>query len=226
MEKLKLIKESLVGAIEEQVRDLSSVDAKELGEVVDMVKDISETIYYCTVVDAMKENSGQENRHYMDKYLPEYYQDMGGRGERYYSPSQITTYESPMYYGGGYSMYASTNSTSSGRGNGGTSSDSSGGSRYHGGGYPYHPMPYEERGMGMPYYPMNGRDMREGRSSMSRKTYIESKQMQKGKDTQMHELEKYLHELSEDVTELVHDASAEEKQMLQQKIATLASKIK
>ena len=42
----------------------------------------------------------------------------------------------------------------------------------------------------------------------------------------MKELEKYLQELSQDVTEMVQKATPEEKQMLQQKISLLATKIK
>jgi hypothetical protein len=33
--------------------NLQQVDAKELGEVIDMVKDIEEAIYYCTITEAM-----------------------------------------------------------------------------------------------------------------------------------------------------------------------------
>ena len=70
------------------------------------------------------------------------------------------------------------------------------------------------------------RDSREGRSPASRRTYMESKEMHQPKTTQMKELEKYLQELSQDVTEMVQKATPEEKQMLQQKISLLATKIK
>jgi phage anti-repressor protein len=32
---------------------LDKVDAKELGEAIDMIKDLAEAIYYCTITDAM-----------------------------------------------------------------------------------------------------------------------------------------------------------------------------
>jgi hypothetical protein len=32
---------------------LSEVDTKELGEAIDMIKDLEEAIYYCTVTEAM-----------------------------------------------------------------------------------------------------------------------------------------------------------------------------
>lgn len=48
----------------------------------------------------------------------------------------------------------------------------------------------------------------------------------KDKTQQMKELENYMQELSTDITEMIQDASPEEKLMLQQKISTLATKIK
>lgn len=70
------------------------------------------------------------------------------------------------------------------------------------------------------------RNPREGRSYNSRRMYMESKEMHQGKEKQMQELEKYMQELSQDITEMIQDASPEEKSMLQQKIATLAQKMK
>ena len=45
--------DTLIDEIECQVADLRGVDAKELGEVIDMVKDIEEAMYYHTVTEAM-----------------------------------------------------------------------------------------------------------------------------------------------------------------------------
>jgi hypothetical protein len=33
---------------------LDTVDTKELGEAIDMIKDLSEAIYYCTITEAME----------------------------------------------------------------------------------------------------------------------------------------------------------------------------
>jgi hypothetical protein len=63
------------------------------------------------------------------------------------------------------------------------------------------------------------------RSSMSRKRYMDGK-MFNDKNLQMKELEQYTQELASDLTEMIKDASPEEKQLLQQKINMLASKIK
>lgn len=50
MEKIKMMKEELIDLVHEQFTDLSSVDTKELGEVIDMIKDLSEAMYYCSFV--------------------------------------------------------------------------------------------------------------------------------------------------------------------------------
>ena len=42
----------------------------------------------------------------------------------------------------------------------------------------------------------------------------------------MKELDRYMTELTHDIAEMIQDASPEEKSLLQQKIATLATKIK
>lgn len=65
----------------------------------------------------------------------------------------------------------------------------------------------------------------EGRSGMSRRTYMESKEMHKDKGEKMKNLEEYMKELSTDVTEMIHDASPEEKSMLKQKMQVLMQKI-
>lgn len=75
-----------------------------------------------------------------------------------------------------------------------------------------------------------GRDSREGKSGQSRRGYMESKEIHKGntaedKQMKMKELEKYTKELAEDVTEMISDASTEEKQLLKAKMQTLLSKI-
>ena len=46
-----------------------------------------------------------------------------------------------------------------------------------------------------------------------------------GKEVQVQELEKYMHELTNDIMEMLDGASVEEKQMLQKKISALATKI-
>ena len=66
MERLKNIKNSLISCVESQMGDLRNADAQELGEVIDMVKDMEEAIYYCTITKAMEENKEESKyrKHY------------------------------------------------------------------------------------------------------------------------------------------------------------------
>lgn len=57
MKKLHALEESLATLLEGQMSCLENVDAQEMGEVVDMIKDIEEAKYYCAVVKAMEESS-------------------------------------------------------------------------------------------------------------------------------------------------------------------------
>lgn len=73
--------------------------------------------------------------------------------------------------------------------------------------------------------PIDWRDEREGKSPISRRMYMESKHLHKDKATKIKDLENYTKELGEDLVEMIEDASPEEKQILEKKIASLASKI-
>ena len=64
-----------------------------------------------------------------------------------------------------------------------------------------------------------------GRSGDRRRTYMESKQMNTDKNTHMKELDAYAQELMNDVVEMIHEASPEEKQLLKKKMIELSSKI-
>lgn len=76
----------------------------------------------------------------------------------------------------------------------------------------------------------NGRDYREGRSGQRRRGYMESKELHsdnspESKQHRMKELDAYMKDLSEDVTEMIGDASAEERALLKQKMQGLVSKL-
>ena len=80
----------------------------------------------------------------------------------------------------------------------------------------------------MPYmdeYPVEMRDYREGRSPIARKMYMESKEMHQDPAAQIEELEHYIKELGDDVTEMIQDSTPEQKAILKQKISALAEKI-
>ena len=202
-EKLQWMKDSLICVVENQLCNLDDVDTEELGEAIDMIKDLEEAIYYCTVTEAMT-NPQKEKKWEMKK------------GDHHQEED-----DSRMYYDGGYPamyqndpMYARrrredgtfyADSRQPNSGNGTSSTNHSGG------------MNYQDN----PMY----RDEREGRSYNSRRMYMEAKDMKKDKATQLRELEKYMQELSQDMTEMIADASTEEKQYLEKKITALASKI-
>ena len=197
MEQLKSMKHQLTSIVQEQLSNTQNVDTKELGEAVDMIKDLAEAIYYCTITEAMEENNKEEKKqqHIMYytpyKIYPDYYRDMD---------------YNKMYYSG---MYGAGGATPSSIGMGSMGSNS----REH----QDRIMPRE--------YPIEMRDYREGRSGMSRRTYMESKENHQSKEVQMKELEKYMKELSEDISEMIEDATPEERQVLHQKIMTLAEKV-
>ena len=94
------MKETIMESIQEQLRNLSKVDTKELGEAIDMVKDLSEAIYYCTVTKAMEENNEKESERYYTR-PPIYYRDMDyDNGKMYYDSR--TPYEMPKDHYSGY----------------------------------------------------------------------------------------------------------------------------
>lgn len=184
-EKLQWMKDSLICVVENQLCNLNEVDTEELGEAIDMIKDLEEAIYYCTVTEAMN-NPKKEHSWEMKK------------SDHHQKPE-----DDRMYYSGYPMYYADSGHVNSG--NGTSNTNSSNGRNY-----------YDD--------PME-RDEREGRSPMSRRMYMEAKHTGKDKVTQLRELEKYMQELSQDITEMIADASPEEKQYLEKKITALASKI-
>ena len=191
MERLKSIKDNLIAAV--QCQDISSADAKEMGEVVDMIKDIEEAIYYCTITKAMEEKYPEQSMYYggrrdgmrgyipyMD-YRPEIYRDMD-YDRMYYTESGMAQTPSGRYSG---SVSQRTKMEA----------------------------------------PVRIYDSREGRSGMTRRNYMEGKEMHHNQDAQMQELKKYMQELSEDITEMIQDASPDEKLLLKQKLTSLTQKL-
>lgn len=113
MERLKQMKEQLITAVMGEMNNLAEANTHELGEAMDMIKDLSEAIYYCSITKAMEDSEkekeysqGTNNYYYTERYMPydTYHRDMDRM-------------EGRMYYtdGGG-------NSTSSSSSNGSNSS--------------------------------------------------------------------------------------------------------
>lgn len=183
MEQLKSIKQCLVSAVQSQLGDLKKTDAKELGEVIDMIKDLEEAMYYCSITEAM-EKSAEEKEQSMN----------------------VNYYMEPMYYNRrqGGNMRQSSDSQS---------------------GETRNYVPYME------YAPYMMRDNRwrdehfGDKSGMSRRMYMEGKQYHGDEQQSMKELEHYIKDLGEDLTDMIKESSQEEKQVLSTKLQQLATKI-
>ena len=220
VERLKHIQEILLGVVEGQMYNLEEVDAKELGEVVDIIKDIDEAIYYCAVTKAMeegKEREEKESKYYTPMYYTPthqngrmmYYEDRngswnGGQSSSHYSEMNNTDgRDNRRYYNGnGSSGSGGSNSSSGGNGNSGGSSQ------------------YSEK-----EFPHAFQDVREGKSPHSRRMYMEAKETKQDKATQMKELERYMQELAQDIIEMVEGSSPEERQYMSKKVSALATKL-
>ena len=193
MESFKSMKQTLMACAQSQMGHLDKVDAKELGEVIDMIKDLEEAIYYCTITEAMNQKTESIAKEHYYYYTEPYYRDDREkemeRGRMYYTERGRGSKSHDMY---GSSNNGDWDSTGA----------------------------HSDRSMSDWM-----RDSREGRSHMSRKTYIESRETHQDKAHQLKELEKYMQELTQDMVEMIEDASPEEKQYLEKRISALAQKI-
>ena len=231
IETLKNMKNQILSCIQTQMSNLKEADTQELGQAIDMVKDLSEAIYYCTITEAMEKSDEQEkgvnniNYYTMPKnyyYTPDYTQDYllttrdkeRKYGQMYYPDTMM---DERMYYPGGQGSSSSgggQGSFSSGRGNN-SSSGNRGGTSYY--------TEYDDTGY-MKNMPRE-RDPREGGAAIRRRMYMEGKENHNDPKSQLKELEAYLQELSSDITEMIKGASPEEKATLHQKMTMLANKM-
>ena len=204
-------------------KGIENVDTKEMGEVAEILNELCEAEYFCTITKAMKEseygeeydmNGPMEERRYYRGRL----RDSMGRFKSRRGYDEMIGYEE-MYPMEHYRdmdrehgrMYYSSGGGSGSSGGNSMSGSMGSGSRNYGG----------DSGM---------RDYREGRSGQSRRSYMETKEARPGnsaedKQVKTKELEKYMNELASDITEMIAGASAEEKTMLKTKMQTLMQKI-
>lgn len=229
-------------------KGIECVNTAEMGAVIDMIKDLA-----CAEKDAREakemekeeEDEKKENEYFL-KMLKEEYGDEEGE-KRFYSgrPRSRTSgrlmrrgdgrrrgYEEPPYYHmtpdmmrehdpeywrdmdrkSGKMYYTDANMTE----NTPTTTGNSGNVRGYSDGY--------ADGM------KDGRKSGESRYDRARRGYEEKKEMHKGntpedKQAKMRELEKYTKELAEDVTEIISDATPEERNLLRQKMQMMIQKI-
>lgn len=243
---IKKMCEKLMDSINHELdKGIENVDTKELGEAIDMVKDLYEAkkemyeaCYYKQIMEAMEEHDFEDEEEIMDEGRRGYRgQPRDSRGRYMSRRGRRMGYEEPMmmydedweemermrdldrgagkmyYSGGGSSGGSMGGQSSSGMSGGSQGGQSSGGSSSGSRGYS------ESGNQG------GGRDSREGRSGQSRRSYMESKEMGKDKQTKMKELEEYMKELGSDVSEMITDMSPEEKSLMKQKMQVLMQKI-
>ena len=219
-------------------KGVENVDTKEMGDVVDIIKDLAEAMYYRTLVVAMEDSEygedydeygpmedgrrgyrGQARSKTSGRYMSRGDGRRSNRGRRGYeetmgdyemTPEMYRMY-SPEYYRDMDRMDGKMYYTSnSSSGNMSSQGGSMGGSQGGSRGY------------------SEGRDSREGRNGQSRKSYMETKEMHKGntpedKEAKRKELDKWMTDIGSDIKELVHDMSAEEKQTAKTKLTNLAN---
>lgn len=95
MERLRTIKNQLISEVQTQMSDLKCVDTKELGEVIDMIKDIAQTEYYCEIYKQMKD-AEEESKHYYYTPMDRMYYPRKEKSE--YRPNPWNGYEEEPYY--------------------------------------------------------------------------------------------------------------------------------
>lgn len=192
-------------------KGIENIDTCEMGQVTDMLKDLAEAMYYRELTKAMQESDAEEIMEMFDRYgdgrrFYDHYRYADGR----FAPNGRGTYrrgyEEPPHYHMTPEMYRNMEN--------------------------YRDM---DRRDGRMYYTepsMTGSSdtNTESRYDSAKRHYTESKQLHKGnapedKEQRMKELEKYMREIGSDVAELINDASAEEKNLLRQKMQVIMQRI-
>lgn len=199
-------------------KGIENIDTKEMGEVAEIIKELSEAEYYAKISKAMEEAEYGEDYDYMGAY--DEHERKGYRGQRRDSRGRYMSrrgYEQPMIYDWEDMEYQRDMDRPMGRM--GYSGSSMGGNNTSNSN-----MGYSESNGGQ-YSSRMQRDSREGRSGQMRRGYMEAKEKGADKQQKMKELEDYMKELSSDVTEMISDASPEEKAMLKNKMSVLMQKI-
>lgn len=210
------------------IDNIEGQDLVELGMWTDIIKDLVCYDKDKKIIEAMDEaEEADEAMKYIEMY-EDYPERKGYRGQprdsrgRYMSKRGYESrmmpdmrwedmeYERDMDRPYGRMGYSGSGS------NGGSSMSGNGTSNSH--------MGYSESNGGQ-YSSRMQRDSREGRSGQSRRGYMEAKEKGADKQQKMKELEDYMKELSSDVTEMIGDASPEEKAMLKNKMSVLMQKI-
>lgn len=188
-------------------KGIENVNTEEMSEAVDMIKDLCEAEYKAVIVKSMKKADEEEEEYNKEllRALKAEYGEEGGR--RYYDEYRYKT--TGRYAPKGKGTYVGRR------------------------GYeepPYYHM-YPERDMDREYGRMYYTEpMSESNYDRAKRNYTETKEMHKNntpedKEHKMKSLDSYTKELASDITGMVADMSAEEKNLLRTKLSTLVSKI-
>lgn len=192
-------------------KGIENVNVEEMSEAVDMIKDLCEAEYKAVIVKSMKKADEEEEEYNKELLgaLKDEYGEEGGR--RYYDEYRYKT--TGRYAPKGKGSYVGRR------------------------GYeepPYYHM-YPERDMDREYGRMYYTEPTATHTSESgydraKRMYTETKEMHKAntpedKEHKMKSLDSYTKELASDITGMVADMSAEEKNLLRTKLSTLVSKI-
>lgn len=192
-------------------KGIENVNVEEMSEAVDMIKDLCEAEYKAVIVKSMKKADEEEEEYNKEllRALKDEYGEEGGR--RYYDEYRYKT--TGRFAPKGKGSYVGRR------------------------GYeepPYYHM-YPERDMDREYGRMYYTEPTATHTSESgydraKRMYTETKEMHKAntpedKEHKMKSLDSYTKELASDITGMVADMSAEEKNLLRTKLSTLVSKI-
>lgn len=189
-------------------KGIENVNVEEMSEAADMIKDLCEAEYYAVIAKSMKK-ADEEEEEYSKELLRSLKAEYGEEsGRRFYD----------------HYRYANGRFAPKGKGT------------YHRG---YEESPYMhmypeaehirdmDRDYGKMYYT---EPMSESNYDRAKRNYTETKEMHKNntpedKEHKMKSLDSYTKELASDITGMVADMSAEEKNLLRTKLSTLVSKI-
>lgn len=194
-------------------KGVENVEVCEMKEAIDMLKDLSCAMYHRVLTNSMLDSDTEEIMGMFDRYgddrrFYDHYRYKNGR----FAPKGHGTYrrgyEEPPYYRMMPDMYKDHDASYW------RDMDRKSGNV----------MYFTEPNM------ENVHDGKDGRSWKYRRGYMESKEIHKentpeAKQHKLKELEKYTSELASDISEMIVDASQEERNLLKQKMQLLAQKI-
>ena len=186
-------------------KGVENINAEEMGEVTDMIKDLAEAEYYSKISKAMDEAEYGEDYDYRGAY--DEHERKGYRGQMRDSKGRYMSRRKgymPMMYDYDWDNMQMDRDMD----------------REHGKMYYTEPMTMRN----------NNQTHSESRYDRARRGYEETKSMHKdnspeSKQMKMKSLEDYMKSLAEDVTDMVNDMSPEEKSLMKQKMSVLMQKI-